>query len=77
MIISPFPLPIAGIFVTRLGDGHPAKILAGLLGIGDEILEINGENVQKKPIDDVYDIMMDNDTLVLRIMPLMTRNKSK
>ncbi|XP_072016563.1 uncharacterized protein [Amphiura filiformis] len=67
----------SGIFVTRLGDGHPAKILVGLLGVGDEILEINGENVRSKPIDDVYDIMMDNNTLVLKIMPLMTRNKTK
>ena len=65
-----------GIFVTRLGDGHPAKILAGLIGVGDEILEINGESLHNKPIDDVYDIMMDNNTLVLKVMPLMARKKN-
>ena len=65
-----------GIFVTRLGDGHPAKILAGLIGVGDEILEINAESLHNKPIDDVYDIMMDNNTLVLKVMPLTARKKN-
>ncbi|XP_063966196.1 uncharacterized protein KIAA1614-like [Lytechinus pictus] len=63
-----------GIFVTRLGDGHPAKILAGLLQVGDEILEINGQDIRRKKLDDVYDLMMDNDSLVLHVRPLKSRS---
>ncbi|PIK60833.1 hypothetical protein BSL78_02233 [Apostichopus japonicus] len=63
-----------GIFVKRIGDGHPAKILAGLLQVGDEILEINGHNVKiEKNIDTVYDLILDNDDLVLRVRPLIRR----
>ncbi|XP_022085302.1 uncharacterized protein LOC110976394 [Acanthaster planci] len=64
----------SGVFVTRLGDGHPAKILAGLLAVGDEILDINGVDVRNRPIDDVYDMMMDNDKLILRLVPIATRS---
>ncbi|XP_071496178.1 uncharacterized protein [Diadema antillarum] len=64
-----------GIFVTRLGDGHPAKILAGLLHVGDEILEINGQDLRRKKLDDVYDLMMDNDVLALRVRPLASREE--
>ena len=60
--------------MTRLGDGHPAKILAGLLSVGDEILNINGVDVRDRPIDDVYDMMMDNDKLILRLIPIATRS---
>ena len=66
-------VPSAGIFVTRLGDGHPAKILAGLLQVGDEILEINGQDIRRKKLDDVYDLMMDNDALMLHVRPLASR----
>ena len=59
--------------MTRLGDGHPAKILAGLLQVGDEILEINGQDIRRKKLDDVYDLMMDNNTLVLQVRPLASR----
>ncbi|KAJ8038734.1 hypothetical protein HOLleu_16242 [Holothuria leucospilota] len=63
-----------GIFVTRIGDGHPAKILAGLLQVGDEILEINGTVVkEEKSIDFVYDLILDSDDLLLRIRPLVMR----
>lgn len=69
-------LLISGIFVKRIGDGHPAKILAGLLQVGDEILEINGQRVkEEKNLDLVYDLILDSDNLVLKIRPLERRNE--
>ncbi|XP_033105200.1 uncharacterized protein LOC117107597 isoform X2 [Anneissia japonica] len=64
----------AGVFVTRLSDGHPEKILLGLIQVGDEILEINEVPVQGKSIDDVYDIILENDKLVIKILPLSARS---
>ncbi|XP_006816485.1 uncharacterized protein LOC102801825 [Saccoglossus kowalevskii] len=62
-----------GIFISRMSDGYPEKMFAGLMGIGDEILEINGTSLVKKTLDDVYDAMADRDRLVLKIMPLLSR----
>eukprot|EP00058_Branchiostoma_floridae_P007052 XP_002592540.1 hypothetical protein BRAFLDRAFT_69057 [Branchiostoma floridae] len=64
-----------GVFVSRLSDGYPDKLFAGLLGLGDEILEINGVAVNTITLDDVYDLMAETkEKLVLRVLPLLARN---
>ncbi|CAH1271598.1 PARD6A [Branchiostoma lanceolatum] len=64
-----------GLFVSRLSDGYPDKLFAGLLGLGDEILEINGVPVNTITLDDVYDLMAETkEKLVLRVLPLLARN---
>ncbi|XP_077986938.1 uncharacterized protein LOC144441254 [Glandiceps talaboti] len=62
-----------GIFVSRMSDGYPEKMYAGLMGVGDEILAINGHSVQNKSMDGVYDLMADQDRLTLKILPLLAR----
>ncbi len=47
--------------VSRLSDGLPSHWFAGLLSIGDEILEINGHPVPDLKLDDVYELMADGD----------------
>ncbi|XP_070531928.1 dentin sialophosphoprotein-like [Ptychodera flava] len=62
-----------GIFISRMSDGYPEKMYAGLMGIGDEILEINGNSVRNRSMDEVYDMMADQDKLMLKIIPLLSR----
>ncbi|XP_071948843.1 uncharacterized protein [Antedon mediterranea] len=64
----------AGVFVTRLSDGHPEKILLGLIHVGDEILSINDVAVSGKSIDAVYDIILENERLIIKILPLSARS---
>ncbi|XP_064650201.1 uncharacterized protein LOC135501806 [Lineus longissimus] len=62
-----------GIFISRLTDAYPERFFAGLVGIGDEILEINSIKTRNMSLDDVYDVMASRETLLLKIIPLMSR----
>ena len=62
--------------MSRLGDGLPEHFFAGLLGIGDEILEINGLPLQKMALDDIYDLMGLHDKLTLKVLPFVSRKDS-
>ncbi|CAH1787296.1 unnamed protein product [Owenia fusiformis] len=62
-----------GVFISRMSDGHPEKLFAGLLGIGDEILEINNRTLQGGDLDIAYDIMAQHDTLTMKVLPFMAR----
>uniref|UniRef100_A0A0L8I6Y5 PDZ domain-containing protein n=2 Tax=Octopus bimaculoides TaxID=37653 RepID=A0A0L8I6Y5_OCTBM len=57
------------IYVSRFSDGYPAKMFAGLLGIGDEILEINGISTGCMTVEDAHDMVASSDKLILRVLP--------
>lgn len=58
-----------GIFISRLVDGGLAES-TGLLGIDDEVLEVNGIDIADKTIDQVTDMMVANaNNLIITIKP--------
>lgn len=61
-----------GIYVSRFCDGYPAKMFAGLLAIGDQILEINGISTDKITVEEAHDMVASRDTLILRVLPNLT-----
>ncbi|KTF95229.1 hypothetical protein cypCar_00022353 [Cyprinus carpio] len=46
--------PDSGIYVERVADASTENIYTGLLGVGDEILEVNGEIVAGLTLDQGY-----------------------
>lgn len=65
----PLLLPSSGVYVEKVGDGSGEGPYLGLLGIGDEILEVNGEAVAGLSLDQVTRLMTRESTASLRIMP--------
>lgn len=61
--------------MTRFSDGHPEKLFAGLLNVGDEILEINDSSVKNLSLDEVYNLMGSTNTMVLRTVPVWCREE--
>ncbi|XP_069574445.1 uncharacterized protein KIAA1614 [Brachyistius frenatus] len=61
--------PDTGIYVEKVGDGSGEGLYVGLLGIGDEILQVNGEVVAGLSLDQVTRLMTRESTASLRIMP--------
>uniref|UniRef100_A0A7E4V4Y9 PDZ domain-containing protein n=1 Tax=Panagrellus redivivus TaxID=6233 RepID=A0A7E4V4Y9_PANRE len=65
---------VPGIFVSRLIAGGLAES-SGLIGLNDEVLEVNGIDVQGKTIDQVSDMMIANSqNLIITIKPANQRN---
>ncbi|PAV74400.1 hypothetical protein WR25_07954 [Diploscapter pachys] len=63
-----------GIFISRLVDGGLAES-TGLLGVNDEVLEVNGIDVQGKTLDQVTDMMVANaHNLIITVKPANQRN---
>ncbi|CAL1271285.1 unnamed protein product [Larinioides sclopetarius] len=62
-----------GVFVSRMRDQETQKQLAGLLDIGDEILEIDGSNVKDADIMEVNSLMANKNTLLLTVLPYICR----
>uniref|UniRef100_A0A7N8XT59 PDZ domain-containing protein n=1 Tax=Mastacembelus armatus TaxID=205130 RepID=A0A7N8XT59_9TELE len=58
-----------GVYVEKVGDGSGESPYVGLLGIGDEILQVNGEAVAGLSLDQVTRLMTRESTASLRIMP--------
>ena len=56
-----------------MSDGYAEKVLAGLLGVGDEILEINNMAVQKLSLDTVYEVMAQSQLMLLKTLPFLAR----
>lgn len=52
-----------------MGDSSGEGPYIGLLGIGDEILQVNGEAVAGLSLDQVTRLMTRENTASLRIMP--------
>ncbi|XP_038575303.1 uncharacterized protein si:ch211-13f8.1 [Micropterus salmoides] len=61
--------PDTGVYVEKVGDGSGEGLYTGLLGIGDEILQVNGEAVAGLSLDQVTRLMTRESTASLRIMP--------
>ncbi|XP_036939851.1 uncharacterized protein si:ch211-13f8.1 isoform X4 [Acanthopagrus latus] len=61
--------PDTGVYVEKVGDGSGEGPYTGLLGIGDEILQVNGEAVAGLGMDQVTRLMTRESTASLRIMP--------
>ncbi|KAI5626535.1 hypothetical protein C0J50_13824, partial [Silurus asotus] len=60
--------PDSGVYVEDMGDTSTQKLYAGLLGVGDEILEVNGEKVAGLSLDLVTQLMIQNDTASIRLL---------
>ncbi|PZC77624.1 partitioning defective protein 6 [Helicoverpa armigera] len=62
-----------GIFISRLVPGGLAES-TGLLGVNDEVLEVNGIDVSNKTLDQVTDMMVANSSnLIITVRPANQR----
>lgn len=66
---SPLIVSFSGVYVEKVGDGSGEGPYIGLLGIGDEILQVNGEAVAGLSLDQVTRLMTRESMASLRIMP--------
>ncbi|KAM8861355.1 partitioning defective 6 homolog alpha [Synchiropus picturatus] len=65
---------VPGVFISRLVRGGLAES-TGLLGLNDEILEVNGIDVAGKSLDQVTDMMVANShNLIVTVKPANQRN---
>ncbi|XP_029379112.1 partitioning defective 6 homolog alpha isoform X2 [Echeneis naucrates] len=65
---------VPGVFISRLVRGGLAES-TGLLGVNDEILEVNGIDVTGKSLDQVTDMMVANShNLIVTVKPANQRN---
>ncbi|KAG9350825.1 hypothetical protein JZ751_024714 [Albula glossodonta] len=60
--------PDSGVYVEEMGDRSTQKLYAGLLGVGDEILEVNGEKVAGLSLDQVTRLMTQDCTASIRVL---------
>lgn len=58
-----------GIYVEQVGGNVTENIYTSLLGIGDELLEVNGEKVIGLSLDQVTCLMTRESTATVRILP--------
>ena len=75
MRVTPHGLEkVPGIFISRLVPGGLAES-TGLLGVNDEVLEVNGIEVSGKNLDQVTDMMVANSAnLIITVKPANQRN---
>ena len=64
---------ISGIFVSRLSDSLPASFFASLMGVGDEILEINQQKVRNLAMEHIHNMIASNNRLILKTLPFLSR----
>ncbi|KAL4219301.1 hypothetical protein ACF0H5_021880 [Mactra antiquata] len=62
-----------GIFISRFSASRPEQCFGGLLGIGDEILEVNSHIVRDLSQDSVYNLISNSPVVVLKIFPFIAR----
>lgn len=67
--LSPPIGSFSGVYVEKVGDSSGEGPYIGLLGIGDEILQVNGEAVAGLSLDQVTRLMTRESVASLRIMP--------
>ncbi|XP_028260263.1 uncharacterized protein KIAA1614-like [Parambassis ranga] len=60
--------PDSGVYVEDMGDSNTAKLYAGLLAVGDEILEVNGEKVASLSLDQVTYLLAQNPSTAVRVL---------
>ncbi|KAM9791578.1 uncharacterized protein ACBT44_019658 isoform 2-T2 [Syngnathus typhle] len=61
--------PDTGVYVEKVGDGTGDVPYVGLLGVADEIIQVNGEAVAGLSLDQVTRLMTRESVASLRIMP--------
>ncbi|XP_061551047.1 uncharacterized protein LOC133412049 isoform X1 [Phycodurus eques] len=61
--------PDTGVYVEKVGDGTGEVPYVGLLGVGDEILQVNGEVVSGLSLEQMTRLMTQESVASLRIMP--------
>lgn len=57
-----------GVYVQEMEDAGTAKLYAGLLGVGDEILQVNGAAVSGLGLARIRELLLQADTLSLRVL---------
>ncbi|XP_053929651.1 uncharacterized protein KIAA1614 homolog isoform X2 [Cuculus canorus] len=60
--------PDTGVYVQEMADAGTAKLYAGLLGVGDEILQVNGAAVSGLGLARIRELLLCEDTLSLRVL---------
>ncbi|XP_062458314.1 uncharacterized protein KIAA1614 homolog [Pezoporus occidentalis] len=60
--------PDKGVYVQEMVDASTAKLYAGLLGVGDEILQVNGAAVSGLGLARIRELLLQADTLSLRVL---------
>lgn len=59
---------LTGIYVQEMADTSTAKLYAGLLEVGDEILEVNGAKVAGLGLARINELLLWAETLSLRVL---------
>ncbi|XP_052789913.1 uncharacterized protein LOC128224199 isoform X2 [Mya arenaria] len=62
-----------GVFVSRFSTVRPERSFAGLLNVGDEILEVNGHPVRDLSQDAVYELISASPVIVMKVLPFIAR----
>ncbi|KAM9504322.1 uncharacterized protein KIAA1614-like isoform 1-T2 [Salvelinus alpinus] len=60
--------PDSGVYVEEMGDSSTVKMYGGLLGVGDELLEVNGEKVAGLSLDLVTRLMTQENIASVRVL---------
>ncbi|KAM5144756.1 uncharacterized protein KIAA1614 homolog isoform 2-T3 [Callospermophilus lateralis] len=58
----------SGLYVQEMADLDTAKLYSGLLGVGDEILEVNGAKVAGLGLAHVQELLAHSESLSLRVL---------
>ena len=58
----------AGFYVQEMADESTAKLYSGLLGVGDEILEVNGAKVAGLGLAHVRELLAHAESLSIRVL---------
>ncbi|KAM9004052.1 uncharacterized protein KIAA1614 homolog [Sarcophilus harrisii] len=60
--------PDSGFYVQEIADANTAKLYSGLLGVGDEILEVNGAKVTGLGLALVNQLLSQSESLSIRVL---------
>ncbi|XP_014439447.2 uncharacterized protein KIAA1614 homolog [Tupaia chinensis] len=58
----------SGLYVQAMADSSTAKLYSGLLGVGDEILEVNGAKVAGLGLAHIQELLAHSETLSVRVL---------
>ncbi|XP_071019227.1 rho GTPase-activating protein syd-1-like [Oncorhynchus clarkii lewisi] len=60
--------PDSGVYVEEMGDSSTVKMYGGLLGVGDELLEVNCEKVAGLSLDLVTRLLTQENIASVRVL---------
>ncbi|XP_074164615.1 uncharacterized protein KIAA1614 homolog isoform X2 [Sminthopsis crassicaudata] len=60
--------PDSGFYIQEIADANTAKLYSGLLGVGDEILEVNGAKVTGLGLALVNQLLSQSESLSIRVL---------